>query len=73
MLRHLAQRTGWGGVGGRIYLVEVGGKEGDLLARSCASCLRVCLGSSCSDSSTLGGGLLRTLLLGTFSKCYCTA
>ena len=29
----------------------------DLLAWSCASCLRVCLGSSRSVSSTVGGGL----------------
>ena len=28
MLRHPAQRTAWGGVGCRIYSVEVGLKEG---------------------------------------------
>ena len=44
-------------------------RKGDLLARSWARSLRVCRGSSSSDLSMSGGGLLRRVLLGMVVRC----
>ena len=46
---------------------------GDLFALSWASCLRVCLGNSFSDSSTSGDGYLSILLFGSAVRCCVTA